>query len=102
MRFPLSGLKTEIKAVEKRMNNILMLSSVVSTTDGNILTRIGDWFETIGMMLWTSTKGFFYMILVVVDSLKLPPLFQQCLPAFMGSFLFAVVIIAVIKGIFGR
>lgn len=42
------------------------------------------------------------MIMAVIESLAIPPILQQVLPAFMGSFIFAVVLISVVKGIFGR
>lgn len=82
------------------MNNLVMLSATVESSSG--LDGIFEWLEIIGTMIWTSTKGFFFMITAVIESLRLPPILQQFLPTFMGSFCFAVVLIAVIKGIFGR
>lgn len=50
----------------------------------------------------SSLKGFGYMIMTVIQSLAIPPVIRPYLPSFFGIAITTVIVIAVIKAIFGR
>lgn len=60
-----------------------------------LITSYWDYFVT-------SVKGFGYMIMTVIQSLAIPPVIRPYLPSFFGIAITTVVVIAVIKAIFGR
>ena len=60
-----------------------------------LITSYWDYFVT-------SVKGFGYMIMTVIQSLSIPPVIRPYLPSFFGIAITTVVVIAVIKAIFGR
>ena len=67
-----------------------------------LLQSIGGWISSAFDYLVTSIKGFGYMLGVVIESLAIPPLLRPYLPSFLGIAITSVVVIAVIKAIFGR
>ena len=50
----------------------------------------------------SSAKGFGYMLSTVFQSLAIPPFLRPYLPSFFGVAITTVIVIAVIKAIFGR
>lgn len=68
----------------------------------DVLQNIWGTIATFWDYFVTSMQGFGYLISIVVQSLAIPPMIRPYLPSFFGIAITAVVVIAVIKAIFGR